>query len=183
MAGGGLPGALPWAQRLRFRHRGCRGGGSRRRGLDPGDGERDGRARGECEPPGDRPRVEGPLRRRDEPAPRGGARVRRPAASAVRVRAGAVQAARRGPPVPARGGVGRRSQAPPATEPYSSDVVAAQRGIVLGKKSGIDSIRIKAAELGLELDDDAERRLLAEVKELGTKKRDIVTDDEFRELA
>jgi isopropylmalate/homocitrate/citramalate synthase len=72
---------------------------------------------------------------------------------------------------------------PEAIEPYSSDVVAAQRGIVLGKKSGIDSIRIKAEELGLDLDDDAQRELLAKVKELGTKKRDIVTDDEFRELA
>ena len=65
----------------------------------------------------------------------------------------------------------------------ASDVVAAQRGIVLGKKSGIDSIRIKAKELGLDLDDDAQRELLARVKELGTKKRDIVTDDEFRRLA
>jgi isopropylmalate/homocitrate/citramalate synthase len=54
---------------------------------------------------------------------------------------------------------------------------------VLGKKSGIDSIRIKAEQLGLELDDAAERALLAKVKELGTKKRDVVTDDEFRELA
>ena len=54
---------------------------------------------------------------------------------------------------------------------------------MLGKKSGIDSIRIKADELGLELDAETERRLLAEVKELGTKKRDVVTDDEFRDLA
>jgi len=54
---------------------------------------------------------------------------------------------------------------------------------VLGKKSGIDSIRIKAEELGLDLDDDTQRELLAKVKELGTKKRDVVTDGEFRELA
>ncbi|TML30255.1 MAG: homoaconitate hydratase [Actinobacteria bacterium] len=81
------------------------------------------------------------------------------------------------------GAVASQFHDPQAIEPYSSDVVAAQRGIVLGKKSGIDSIRIKAEELGLDLDDDAERELLAQVKELGTKKRDIVTDDEFRELA
>jgi isopropylmalate/homocitrate/citramalate synthase len=81
------------------------------------------------------------------------------------------------------GAVASQFHDPPAIEPYSSDVVAAKRAIVLGKKSGIDSIRIKAEELGLELDDDAQRRLLAQVKELGTKKRDIVTDDEFRELA
>jgi isopropylmalate/homocitrate/citramalate synthase len=81
------------------------------------------------------------------------------------------------------GAVASQFHDPQAIEPYSSDVVAAQRGIVLGKKSGIDSIRIKAEELGLELDDDAQRDLLVRVKELGTKKRDIVTDDEFRELA
>jgi isopropylmalate/homocitrate/citramalate synthase len=81
------------------------------------------------------------------------------------------------------GAVASQFHDPPAIEPYSSDVVAAQRGIVLGKKSGIDSIRIKAEELGLDLDDDAQRDLLVRVKELGTKKRDVVTDDEFRELA
>ena len=81
------------------------------------------------------------------------------------------------------GAVASQFHDPPAIEPYSSDVVAAKRGIVLGKKSGIDSIRIKAEELGLELDDDTERRLLTQVKELGTKKRGIVSDDEFRDLA
>jgi isopropylmalate/homocitrate/citramalate synthase len=81
------------------------------------------------------------------------------------------------------GAVASQFHDPPAIEPYSSDVVAAQRGIVLGKKSGIDSIRIKAEELGLDLDDDAQRELLVRVKELGTEKRDVVTDDEFRELA
>ncbi|MFL6011809.1 MAG: LeuA family protein [Gaiellaceae bacterium] len=81
------------------------------------------------------------------------------------------------------GAVASQFHDPQAIEPYSSDVVAAQRGIVLGKKSGIDSIRIKADELGLDLDDEARRDLLARVKELGTKKRDIVTDDEFRRLA
>jgi isopropylmalate/homocitrate/citramalate synthase len=81
------------------------------------------------------------------------------------------------------GAVASQFHDPPAIEPYSSDVVAARRAIVLGKKSGIDSIRIKAEELGLDLDDDAQRELLAKVKELGTSKRDTVTDDEFRELA
>jgi isopropylmalate/homocitrate/citramalate synthase len=81
------------------------------------------------------------------------------------------------------GAVASQFHDPPAIEPYSSDVVAAQRGIVLGKKSGIDSIRIRAQELGLDLDEDAQRELLSRVKELGTKKRDVVTDDEFRQLA
>jgi isopropylmalate/homocitrate/citramalate synthase len=81
------------------------------------------------------------------------------------------------------GAVASQFHEPEAIEPYSSDVVAAQRGLVLGKKSGIDSIRIKAQELGLDLDDETQQELLAKVKELGTKKRDVVTDDEFRDLA
>ena len=68
-------------------------------------------------------------------------------------------------------------------EPYSSELVAAERGIVLGKKSGLDSIRIKAEELGIDVSEDARPDLLARVKELGTRKRGLVTDDEFRRLA
>jgi isopropylmalate/homocitrate/citramalate synthase len=81
------------------------------------------------------------------------------------------------------GAVASQFHDPPAIEPYSSTVVAAERRIVLGKKSGLDSIRIKAAELGLDLDDAAQRDLLARVKELGTSKRGLVTDEEFLELA
>jgi isopropylmalate/homocitrate/citramalate synthase len=81
------------------------------------------------------------------------------------------------------GAVASQFHDPQAIEPYASDLVAAERGIVLGKKSGIDSIRLKAEELGLDLDDEAERNLLARVKELGAEKRGLVTDDEFRGLA
>jgi isopropylmalate/homocitrate/citramalate synthase len=81
------------------------------------------------------------------------------------------------------GAVASQFHDPPAIEPYSSELVAAERHVVLGKKSGIDSIRIKAVELGLDLDDAAQRELLVRVKELGTKKRGLVSDDEFRELA
>lgn len=81
------------------------------------------------------------------------------------------------------GAVASQFHDPPSIEPYSSEVVAAERGIVLGKKSGLDSIRIKAAELGLELTDDEERDLLAAVKARGAEKRGLVTDDELAELA
>jgi len=60
--------------------------------------------------------------------------------------------------------------------------VRAQRGVVLGKKSGLDSIRIKCEELGLHVQDDAYPDLLARVKQLGAAKRDLVTDEEFRQL-
>ena len=69
-----------------------------------------------------------------------------------------------------------------AIEPYSSELVAADRGIVLGKKSGIDSIRIKCEELALEVSEDRQRELLDAVKRLGTEKRGLVTDEEFRQL-
>jgi isopropylmalate/homocitrate/citramalate synthase len=81
------------------------------------------------------------------------------------------------------GAVASQFHDPPAIDPYSSELVGTGRGIVLGKKSGIDSIRIKARELGLDLDEEAQRELLARVKELGTRKRDVLTDDEFRQLA
>jgi isopropylmalate/homocitrate/citramalate synthase len=81
------------------------------------------------------------------------------------------------------GAVASQFRDPPAIEPYSSDLVGAERQIVLGKKSGIDSIRIKAEELGLDLSADEQRDLLVRVKALGTTKRALVTDDEFRKLA
>ena len=78
------------------------------------------------------------------------------------------------------GAVASQFHDPPAIEPYSSELVGAERSIVLGKKSGIDSIRIKAEELGLDLSDDQQRELLDAVKKLGAQKRGLVTDDEFR---
>jgi isopropylmalate/homocitrate/citramalate synthase len=81
------------------------------------------------------------------------------------------------------GAVASQFHDPPSIEPYSSALVAAERGIVLGKKSGIDSIRIKAEELGLDVAESERAELLAKVKELGTRKRGLVTDDEFRKLA
>jgi isopropylmalate/homocitrate/citramalate synthase len=81
------------------------------------------------------------------------------------------------------GAVASQFHDPPSIEPYSSELVAAERGIVLGKKSGLDSIRIKAEELGLDLAEERRADVLAKVKELGTRKRGLVTDDEFRELA
>jgi isopropylmalate/homocitrate/citramalate synthase len=81
------------------------------------------------------------------------------------------------------GAVASQFHDPPSIEPYSSELVAADRGIVLGKKSGLDSIRIKAEELGLDLPEDRHADVLAKVKELGARKRGLVTDEEFRELA
>jgi isopropylmalate/homocitrate/citramalate synthase len=81
------------------------------------------------------------------------------------------------------GAVAAQFHDPPAVEPYSSELVGARRGIVLGKRSGIDSIRIKVDELGLEVSDEARRDLLAAVKARATATRGLVSDDELRELA
>ena len=81
------------------------------------------------------------------------------------------------------GAVASQFHDPPSIEPYSSELVGAERSIVLGKKSGIDSIRLKCEELGLDLGEERQRELLAEVKRLGAEKRGLVTDEEFRALA
>jgi isopropylmalate/homocitrate/citramalate synthase len=81
------------------------------------------------------------------------------------------------------GAVASQFHDPPSIEPYSAEVVAAERAIVLGKKSGIDSIRIKADELGLVLSEEDERALLEAVKARGAEKRGLVSDDELTELA
>ncbi|MBI4171222.1 MAG: hypothetical protein HY511_00535, partial [Actinobacteria bacterium] len=80
------------------------------------------------------------------------------------------------------GAVAAQFHDPPAIEPYSSELVGAARGIVLGKKSGLDSIRIKVAELGLDVPEERFPELLAAVKRLGTEKRGLVTDEDLRSL-
>jgi isopropylmalate/homocitrate/citramalate synthase len=80
------------------------------------------------------------------------------------------------------GAVASQFHDPPSIEPYSSELVGAKREIVLGKKSGLDSIRIKAEELGLDIPEERRAEVLARVKELGTRKRGLVDDDELRSL-
>jgi len=81
------------------------------------------------------------------------------------------------------GAVASQFHDPPSIEPYAADLVGADRSLVLGKKSGLDSIRIKADELGLDVPEERRADLLARVKQLGAEKRGLVTDDEFRRLA
>jgi isopropylmalate/homocitrate/citramalate synthase len=78
------------------------------------------------------------------------------------------------------GAVASQFHDPPSIEPYSSELVGARREIVLGKKSGLDSIRIKAEELGLDVPEERRAEVLARVKELGAQKHGLVGDDEFR---
>src|SRR5438874_10393945 len=59
------------------------------------------------------------------------------------------------------GAVASQFHDPPSIEPYSSELVRADRAVVLGKKSGLDSIRIKAEELGLAVPEGRRAELLA----------------------
>jgi isopropylmalate/homocitrate/citramalate synthase len=81
------------------------------------------------------------------------------------------------------GAVASQFHDPPSIEPYAADLVGADRSLVLGKKSGLDSIRIKCAELALDVPEEQQPDLLARVKQLGAEKRGLVTDEEFRQLA
>jgi isopropylmalate/homocitrate/citramalate synthase len=71
---------------------------------------------------------------------------------------------------------------PEAIEPYSSELVNARRRIVLGKKSGLDSIDLKARELGLAVATEQRATILGAVKKRAIAKRGLLTDDEFSEI-
>lgn len=78
------------------------------------------------------------------------------------------------------GAVAAQFHMPDAIEPYSSEIVGAQRRIVLGKKSGLANIEIKVKELGLSARPASFPAILARVKDLSTRTRRLVTEDEFR---
>jgi isopropylmalate/homocitrate/citramalate synthase len=80
------------------------------------------------------------------------------------------------------GAVASQFHLPAAIEPYASQLVNAERRIVLGKKSGLDSIALKCQELGIATTPDEQSALLAEVKKRAIAKRGLVGDDEFRQM-
>jgi isopropylmalate/homocitrate/citramalate synthase len=80
------------------------------------------------------------------------------------------------------GAVASQFHIPEAIEPFSADLVKARREIVLGKKSGLDSITIKSRELGLEVTESQRPAILAAVKKKGIEKRGLLTDEEFRAI-
>jgi len=80
------------------------------------------------------------------------------------------------------GAVASQFHIPEAIEPYSADLVQARRSIVLGKKSGLDSIDLKCRELGLSIAPAQRAPILAEVKKQAIAKRGLLTDEEFRRI-
>ena len=117
-----------------------------RRRLGPRDDQRHGRAGRQRQPRRGRAGAARALRRRVEPAPRADPRGLRARRGALGLRARAVEAAHRRDAF--TGARAARSRASSTTRPRSSrtprELVGAPRRIVLGKKSGLDSIRIKA---------------------------------------
>src|SRR5579863_5329632 len=80
------------------------------------------------------------------------------------------------------GAVASQFHIPEAIEPFSADLVGARRQIVLGKKSGLDSIALKAKELGLQVSESQRPSVLAAVKSKGIAARRLLTDSEFRAI-
>jgi len=80
------------------------------------------------------------------------------------------------------GAVAAQFHIPEAIEPYSSSLLDTPRNIVLGKKSGLASIKIKSEQLGLNVPEERFPALLADIKSLAIRKRRLVTDEEFRQL-
>jgi isopropylmalate/homocitrate/citramalate synthase len=80
------------------------------------------------------------------------------------------------------GAVASQFHIPEAIEPYAADLVGAKRGIVLGKKSGLDSIRLKAEELRLDVPEVRRAVLLEAVKRKAIANAGLVSDDEFRAI-
>ncbi len=85
------------------------------------------------------------------------------------------------------GAVASQFHLPEAIEPYSSEIVQAERHIVLGKKSGLDSIDLKCRELGIRITAEQRAPLLAAVKQIAVQqaaagKGGLVGDDRFRQI-
>lgn len=72
--------------------------------------------------------------------------------------------------------------APTTIFPVKPSFLAREPRIVLGKKSGKDTINIKLEELGLSLDEELVPELLKVVKEYSIEKGTYVTNEEFADI-
>src|SRR5258705_4967342 len=77
------------------------------------------------------------------------------------------------------GAVASQFHLPEAIEPYSSEIVRAERRIVIGKKSGLDSIDLKCQELEIAIAPEQRGPVLGAVKKAAVSKRGLVTEEEI----
>ena len=85
------------------------------------------------------------------------------------------------------GAVASQFHLPEAIEPYAAEIVQAERGIVLGKKSGLDSIDLKCKELGITMTAEQRGPVLVAIKQAAVKQAaagrgGLVSDDQFRRI-
>ncbi len=85
------------------------------------------------------------------------------------------------------GAVATQFHLPEAIEPYAAELVHAERGIVLGKKSGLDSIDLKCKELGITITAEQRGPILAAVKQAAVKQAaaghgGLVGNEQFRRI-
>jgi isopropylmalate/homocitrate/citramalate synthase len=79
----------------------------------------------------------------------------------------------------AGGVVQQMMSSPPSVEPFDPGLVGLERAVVLGKKSGRYSIIHALERLGLKATDEQIDAALAKVKELSTRQRRAISDEEF----
>lgn len=72
---------------------------------------------------------------------------------------------------------------PLAIFPFKPELVGQKIQVVLGKKSGKESIKIKAEELGVEIPEEKISLVVEEVKKLAIEKKRCLTDEEFIKIA
>src|SRR5208282_2876906 len=85
------------------------------------------------------------------------------------------------------GAVASQFHLPEAIEPYAAEMVRAERRIVLGKKSGLDSIDLKCRELGITIAPEQRNAVLAAVKQAAVQRAakgeaGLVSDGGFRQI-
>lgn len=71
---------------------------------------------------------------------------------------------------------------PPSVEGYSPEILGRDREILLSKKSGKKSIDYKLGKLNISATSEQVDKILLAVKDLGLKKKGIVTDGEFEKI-
>ena len=68
-------------------------------------------------------------------------------------------------------------------EPYLPELVGQAHKLILGKKSGKDSIEVKLKDLGYQASREEVEQLLLKVKTHAEKTKSPVSDEEFKQFA
>ncbi len=75
--------------------------------------------------------------------------------------------------------IAQLSKFPPAVEGYAPELVGRERQVILGKKSGRNSVELMLGQRGIKATPEQVNIILAKVKELGSRKKAAVDPSEF----